>query len=171
MRRRLLALATLLAALSIAASVPAVAGGKTEELLKLQGMVGVPRSLGGATGAIGSINGAGAPWVIGTAKAVLSVDGTFELKFTDLLFDPNDPILPASLRGTNNQATMRAGVSCLTTTGARAAALTSPFPVTTGTGAGDGRVEAVLTLSSPCIAPVVLITNAAGTSWFAAAGN
>ena len=66
---------------------------------------------------------------------------------------------------------MRAGVSCLTTTGARVAALTDPFPVTTGAGAGDGRVEATLTLPSPCIAPIVLITNAPGSGWFAASGN
>jgi hypothetical protein len=171
MRRRLLALGTLLAALALAASGPAVAGGKTEEILKVQSMVGVPSGLTGSAGAIGTINGAGLPWVIGPAKAVLSVDGSFELKFNDLLFDPNDPAVPPQLRGTNNQATMRAGVSCLTTTGDRVAALTAPFPVTTGAGAGDGRVEATLALPSPCIAPVVLITNAGGTGWFAAAGR
>ena len=52
-------------------------------------MVGVPAGLAGPTGAIGTINGAGLPWVIGPAKAVLSVDGSFELKFNNLLFDPN----------------------------------------------------------------------------------
>ena len=171
MRRRFLALATLLAALALTATVPAVTGAKTEELLKVQGMVGVPTGLAGATGAIGTINGAGLPWVIGPAKAVLSVDGTFELKFNDLLFDPSAANVPANLRGTNTQATMQAGVSCLTTTGVRVAALTGTFPVTTGTGAGDGSVEATLTLPSPCIAPIVLITNASGLSWFAAAGN
>ena len=171
MRRRLLALGTLLAALALTATLPTIAGAKTDELLKVQGMVGVPAGLAGPTGAIGSINGAGLPWVIGPAKAVLSVDGSFELKFNDLLFDPNAANVPAALRGTNNQATMRAGVSCLTTTGARVAALTDPFPVTTGAGAGDGRVEATLTLPSPCIAPIVLITNAGGTGWFAASGN
>ena len=170
MRRRLLALGTLLAALALTATVPAVAGGKTEELMKVQAMVGVPSGLAGATGAIGTINGAGLPWVIGPAKAVLSVDGSFELKFNDLLF-ANDPAVPVALRGTNNQATMRAGVSCLTTTGSRVAALTAAFPVTTGAGAGDGTVEATLALPAPCIAPVVLITNAAGTAWFAASGN
>jgi len=169
--RRLLALGALLAALALASIVPATAGAKTDELLKVQGMVGVPHGLAGATGAIGTINGAGLPWVIGPAKAVLSVDGSFTLKFNDLLFDPNDPNVPANLRGTNTQASMQAGVSCLTTTGARVAALTGTFPVTTGAGAGDGHVEATLTLPSPCIAPIVLITNATGASWFAASGN
>ena len=79
-----------MAALALTATVPTIAGAKTDELLKVQGMVGVPAGLAGPTGAIGSINGAGLPWVIGPAKAVLSVDGSFELKFNDLLFDPND---------------------------------------------------------------------------------
>ena len=170
MRQRFLALATLLAALALAASVPAVVGGRTAEILKVERMVGVPTSLAGATGAIGSVNGAGLPWVIGESKAVLGVDGSFELKFNDLLF-ADEANVPVALRGTNNQATMRAGVSCLTTTGARTATLTSAFPVTTGPGAGDAKVEATLDLPSPCIAPIVLITNAAGTSWFAASGD
>ena len=106
MRRRFLALATLLAALALAASLPAVAGGRTAEILKVERMVGVPAGLTGATGAIGSVNGAGLPWVIGESKAVLGVDGSFELKFNDLLF-ANEANVPVALRGTNNQATMR----------------------------------------------------------------
>jgi hypothetical protein len=170
MRRRFLALATLLAALALAASLPAVAGGRTAEILKVERMVGVPTALAGATGAIGSVNGAGLPWVIGESKAVLGVDGSFELKFNDLLF-ANEANVPAAIRGTNNQATMRAGVSCLTTTGARTATLTDPFAVTTGLGAGDAKVETTLDLPSPCIAPVVLITNSTGAAWFAASGD
>src|SRR5215207_1056933 len=170
MRRRFLVLATMLAALTLAASLPAVAGGRTTKILEAQTMVGVPTGLTGAAGAIGTINGAGLPWVIGTAKADLAVDGTVELRFSDLLF-ADEPAVPVALRGTNTQATMRAGVSCLTTSGARTAVLTSPFPVTTGAGAGDGSVEATLALPSPCVAPVILITNANGTSWFAASGD
>ena len=150
--------------------MPAVAGGRTAEILKVERLVGVPTGLTGAPGAIGTVNGAGLPWVIGESKAVLGVDGSFELKFNDLLF-ANEAAVPVALRGTNNQATMQAGVSCLTTTGARTAALTAPFAVTTGTGAGDAKVETTLDLPSPCVAPIVLITNAAGTSWFAASGN
>jgi hypothetical protein len=170
MGRRFLALATLLAALAIAASLPAVAGGRTTKIVEAQTMVGVPTGLTGAAGAIGSVNGAGLPWVIGTSKAELAVGGRFELTFSDLLF-ADEAAVPVGLRGTNNQATMRAGVSCLTTTGARTAVLTPAFPVTTGPGAGDGSVEATLALPSPCVAPVILITNAAGSAWFAASGD
>ena len=46
---------------------------------------------------------------------MLGVDGSFELKFNDLLF-ADEAAVPVGIRGTNNQATMRAGVSCLTTT-------------------------------------------------------
>ena len=154
MRRRFLALATLIAALALAAGIPAAAGGQTANLLKTERFVGVPKTLAGATGAIGAVNGAGQPWVIGTAKAVLSVDGELDLKFTGLLFGPD---ATAPLPGTNTVGSMRAAVSCLTTTGTRTATSTDPFPVTTGTGAGDGHVEATLDLPSPCIAPIVLI--------------
>ena len=170
MRRRFLALATLLAALALAASVPAAVGGRTAEILKAERLVGVPTGLTGATGAIGSVNGAGLPWVIGESKAVLGVDGSFELKFNDLLFT-NEANVPVALRGTNNQATMQAGVSCLTIGGTRTATLTGTFPVTTGLGAGDAKVATTLNLPSPCVAPIVLITNALGTSWFAASGD
>ena len=44
-------------------------------------------------------------------------------------------------------------------------------PVTTGLGAGDAKVATTLDLPSPCVAPIVLITNATGTSWFAASGD
>ena len=170
MRRRFLALATLLAALALAASVPAAVGGRTAEILKAERLVGVPNGLTGAAGAIGTVNGAGLPWVIGESKAVLGVDGSFEIKFNDLLFASVDPV-PANLRGTNNQATMQAGVSCLTTSGTRQAVLTGPLSVTTGIGAGDARVATTLNLPSPCVAPLILVTNAAGTSWFAASGD
>jgi hypothetical protein len=170
MRRRLLALVTLLAALAIAAGIPVAAGGQTANLLKSERFVGVPKTLAGATGAIGSINGAGQPWVIDTAKAVLGIDGSLDLKFTGLLFAPDAaPGLP----GTNTIASMRGAVSCLTTDGSRSAAFTPAFAVTTGSGAdaGKGHVTATLSLPSPCIAPVVLITNATGAAWFAADGD
>jgi hypothetical protein len=168
MRRRLLALATLIAALAIAASIPVAAGGQTANLLKSERFVGVPRTLAGTSGAIGAINGAGQPWVIDTAKAVLDVNGNLDLKFTGLLFAPDaTPPLP----GTNTIASMKAAVSCMRTDGTRSATFTPAFPVTTGAGAGDGRVEASLDLPSPCLAPVVLITNAGGGAWFAVDGD
>ena len=168
--RRLLALAALLAALAVAAGIPAAAGGQTANLLKSERFVGVPKTLAGAPGAIGAINGAGQPWVIDTAKAVLGVDGSLDLKFTGLLFAPDAaPGLP----GTNTIASMRGAVSCLGPNGSRSAALTPTFAVTTGSGvgAGNGHVTARLTLPSPCIAPIVLITNATGAAWFAADGD
>ena len=63
--------------------------------------------------------------------------------------------MPVALRGTNNQATMQAGVSCLTIGGTRTATLTGTFPVTTGLGAGDAKVATTLDLPSPCVAPIV----------------
>ena len=170
MRRRLLALATLIAALAIAVAIPVAAGGSTANLLKSERFVGVPKTLAGTTGAIGAINGAGQPWVIKTGKAVLSVDGNLNLKFTGLLFAPD--ALP-NLAGTNTVDTMKGAVSCLTSDGTRTATFTPAFAVTTGSGdgAGNGRVEALLDLPSPCFAPIVLITNATGAVWFAVDGH
>ncbi|HET7830270.1 MAG TPA: hypothetical protein VFL03_11980 [Candidatus Limnocylindrales bacterium] len=168
--RRLIALVTLLAALGVAAGIPAAAGGQTANLLKSERFVGVPKALTGAPGAIGAINGAGQPWVIGTAKAVLGVDGSLDLKFTGLLFAADAaPGLP----GTNTVGSMKGAVSCLTPAGTRTAVFTSAFPVTTGSGAGagNGHVTETLTLPSPCIAPIVLITNGTGAAWFAADGD
>lgn len=168
--RRLLALVTLLAALAVAAGIPAAAGGQTANLLKSERFVGVPKPLTGAPGAIGTINGAGQPWVIDTARAVLGVDGSLDLKFTGLLFAPDAaPGLP----GTNTIGSMKGAVSCLTTAGTRTALFTSAFPVTTGSGdgAGNGHVTETLSLPSPCIAPIVLIANTGGTAWFAADGD
>jgi hypothetical protein len=170
MRRRLLVLVTMLAALAIAASIPVAAGGSTANLLKSERFVGVPTSLRGATGAIGEVNGAGAPWVIGTAKAVLGVDGTLNLKFTGLLFAPD---APAGLPGTNTVSPMKGAVSCMKSDGTRTATFTDAFPVTKGAGegAGNGRVEQWLDLPSPCFAPIVMITNATGSVWFAVDGD
>jgi hypothetical protein len=50
--------------------------------------------------------------------------------------------------------------------------LTDPFPATTGlasAGGGNAKIEADLSLPSPCIAPIIFVTSAGG-SWFAATG-
>ena len=75
--------------------------------------------------------------------------------------------------GANPQANFRAIVSCLTTDASGAAAATSnvvteQFPATPE---GDSEIDAVVDLPTPCIAPIVFVTNGAGTAWFAATGR
>ncbi len=54
---------------------------------------------------------------------------------------------------------MKAVISCLTDTGAVTNVSTPPFPVTTGAGAGDGSVEAMVSLPETCLAPLVFVTT------------
>jgi hypothetical protein len=43
---------------------------------------------------------------------------------------------------------------------------TDPFPATT---TGDSKIEATVSLPSPCFAPIVFVTSPGG-SWFAVTG-
>ena len=109
----------------------------------------------------------GAAWSIGESKAELSASGEVEVRFQNLVFasGPNT--------GKNTLPSMRVVVSCLDTTGAAVNVATDPFPVTTNTPAdpgGDGRVKAQVALPTPCLAPIVFVTNSAGTGWFAVDG-
>jgi hypothetical protein len=75
--------------------------------------------------------------------------------------------------GLNPVANFRAIVSCLTTDSSGTVVATSnivtdPFPATP---AGDADIEALVGLPSPCIAPIVFVTNAGGTSWFSVTGH
>ena len=68
-----------------------MSGKKPGQILDFQSMVGVPKALGGAAGAIRGIPGAGLPWVVDSAKGDLSADGVLEVKVKGLVIDPNDP--------------------------------------------------------------------------------
>ena len=171
MRRRLLASGALVAILVLLVAVPTVSGKKPGQILDFQSMVGVPKALGGAAGAIRGINGAGLPWVVDSAKGDLSAEGVLEVKVKGLVIDPNDPdAIARGVAGTNPSATFRAVVSCIAADGTTHNVSTDPFPATTGLGGGDAQVEVQLTLPQPCIAPIVLVTSPAG-AWFAATGG
>jgi len=67
----------------------------------------------------------------------------------------------------------RAIVSCLTTDASGSVAATSnvvtdPFPATS---TGDADIEALVDLPTPCIAPIVFVTNPTGTGWFSVTGR
>ena len=72
--------------------------------------------------------------------------------------------------GLNPSAAFRAAVSCLTndaTTVSTVNLVTEQFPATP---TGDSEIDADVSLPSPCVAPIVFVMNAAGTSWFAVTG-
>jgi hypothetical protein len=149
-------------------------------LFEFNQLVGVPRPYTGATNAIRGVPGGGVPWVISQGEAKLSSDGTLKVEVNGLVIDPNDAIaISRGLAGTNPIPAFKAIVSCQTVqqTDAGPQAIvtnveTATFPATTGpasAGGGNAEIEQMLTLPSPCIAPIVFVTSPAG-AWFAASG-
>lgn len=135
--------------------------------IKTDSMISVPATLTGVAGNIRGINGGGLAWSIGDAEASLKAGGKLDVSFDDLVFaaGPNT--------GKNTIASMAVVVSCLDSTNQVTNVRTDPFPVTLGTpaeGGGRGAVETRVALPSPCLAPVMMITNATGTAWFAVDG-
>ena len=135
------------------------------KILEFDTMVGVPAGLTGAQSQVPlrGINGGGIPWIIGAASGELSANGHLEITVQGLVL---------ATIGSNPSATFRGLVSCVRSDGSFQNILTDPFPATTGlasAGGGNAKIEADLSLPSPCIAPIIFVTSAGG-SWFAATG-
>lgn len=129
-------------------------------VLRADTMVGVSGPYVGSANPIRGINGGGLPWSIAEGKTVLGADGRLEVKVEGL-------VLTAT--GANPVTSFRAVVSCQTIVDGAAAVTnvaTDPFPATT---AGDSKIEATVSLPSPCVAPIVFVTSPGG-AWFAATG-
>jgi hypothetical protein len=141
------------ALMAVGMSAPAIAE-KGPRGLEVGAMAGLPAAYTGTQNPQRGLNGGGLPWVIGAAKVEITSSGTVEVKFRDLLFAPGTG--PA---GTNTIATMKAVISCLTDAGVVTNVSTPPFPVTVGAGAGDGSVEAMVSLPQTCLAPLVFVTT------------
>lgn len=122
--------------------------------LEVGAFSGLPAAYASPASPLRDLQPGGLPWVVGSAKAEVKASGKVEVMFNDLLFAPG-----TAPQGTNTIPAMRVVVSCLTESGGVANVATDPFPVTTGPGAGDGRVEARLELPRPCLAPLVFVTT------------
>lgn len=177
-----LALATLASAGLVARADSGSGKDKNEDrppkILEWQTMVGVPRPYTGATNAIRGVAGGGLPWIAGPSKGELSADGKLEIEVTGLVFDPSDQaVMDRGLGNQNTVAAFRAIVSCLSKDALGNATtvniLTEQFPATTGlalNGGGNAKIETRVVLPSPCIAPIVFVTNPGG-AWFASTGR
>jgi hypothetical protein len=135
-----------------------------DQILEFGTMVGVSGPFRGATNNIRGVNGAGAPWTLTEANGELTASGHLEISVRGLVLVST---------GVNPVANFRAIVSCLTADGSGTAAATSnivtdSFPATP---AGDADFEIAVLLPTPCIAPIVFVTNAAGTAWFSVTGH
>lgn len=138
-------------------------GGK----VKVEGFTGVPTELTREAGNIAGINGGGLAWAIGEAEVSVKSAGKIEVEFEDLVFaaGPNT--------GKNTVASMAVAVSCSSTADVRTVAVSAPFAVTVADAAdpvgGDADTRSTIALPETCLAPIVFITNATGTAWFAVA--
>ena len=169
-----LALSALVLGVFFAAS-PLQARASELKILEIDTMVGVPRSYVASSGnTIRGVSGGGLPWVIGGAKGELSTTGELEILVTGLVFDPNDQaVIDAGLANRNTVAQFRAIVSCQTLSGGFENVMTDPFNATVGTlaqGGGNAKIETMVNLPKPCIAPIVFVTSPRG-QWFAVTGN
>jgi hypothetical protein len=166
-RLSLFAIGGVVALLLASQTLAAVPNGP--KLLKWDVMVGVPSGLTGAQSQVPlrGINGGGIPWMLSSGEGTLSATGKLHIEVEGL-------VLASGANAGSNPANMFRGlVSCVRGDGTFANIPTDPFPATTGpatSGGGNAEIDAVVTLPSPCIAPIVFVTSATG-SWFAATGN
>lgn len=158
---------------SVALAAVALAGVTTTALAKDNGkiksdkMIGVPATMTGPAGNIRGINGGGLSWGIGEAVVSVKASGKIDVEFENLVFTagPNT--------GKNTVGSMAIVVSCLDASNQPVNVASVPFPVTVATATdpgGDADIKTRVDLPSPCFAPIVFITNAAGTAWFAVDG-
>jgi hypothetical protein len=138
------------------------AGSADDRILRFETMFAVVPPFTGNTNPIRGVNGGGAPWALAEVKGDLRADGRLEIEVTGLVLVRTNA---------NPQPFFRAIVSCLTSADGTSVSTTN---VTTeqfvATPTGDSVIDTVVALPTPCVAPIVFVTNAAGTSWFAATG-
>ncbi|HXC49448.1 MAG TPA: hypothetical protein VN634_01070 [Candidatus Limnocylindrales bacterium] len=109
------------------------------------------------------------PWEIESAVGSVDTSGHVTIAVRGLVF-ADDPSVPINLRGTNDAAEFRAGVSCITEAGnalKRVLVMTDGFPATTQ---GDGDINGQVELPNPCVAPVVFVMPGDEKDWFAVTG-
>jgi len=163
------------AALVSAAAVQGVAassGPGPATVLKFSTMTPVTGPFVGTANPIRGVAGGGLPWVITAGTGSLKRDGHLLVKVRGLVLAKQAPVPPA-LQGTNPFPNFRALVSCQSIGAGNTATVvnvsTGDFKANT---AGDSRIDAMVSLPRPCIAPIVFVTGPTGTdAWFAVTGS
>jgi len=164
MRKMWIPAAVLALAVGLIAQASSAGSGPDATVLKFKTMVGTVAPYTGPTNAIRGVPGAGAPWSIDKTDGTLKANGDLAVKVTGLI---------VTATGTNPSPMFRAVVSCQSVDAGAAVIVnrvTSPFPATpTGDASFNGNVD----LPSPCIAPIVFVTNGVGDPpgvWFSVTG-
>ena len=141
----------------------------SHKILAFQTMYGVDGPFLGEANAIRDVEGDEAPWVVGSAKGSLSVDGRLRIKVRGLVF-ADDPLVDPTLIGKNDEPEFRGLVSCLTEVGdsvQTANVVTGGFKATE---TGDSQIDAHVDLPNPCVAPIVFVLAGSEDKWFAVTG-
>jgi hypothetical protein len=163
MRKLWIPAAVLALAVGLIAQASSAGSGPDSTVLKFKTMVGTVAPYIGATNAIRGVSGAGAPWSIDKADGTLKANGDLAVKVTGLIVTGS----------TNPAPTFRVVVSCQSVDAGAAVIVnrvTAPFPATP---AGDASFNGNVDLPSPCIAPIVFVTNGGGDPpgvWFSVTG-
>lgn len=164
------------AVLAGTAAVQAVAAPAADHdsasVLRFSTMAPVTGPYVGATDPIRGIAGGGLPWIITSARGSLRSDGRLEVRVRGLVL-ANSALVPANLRGVNPFPDFRAVVSCQTIGTGDTASVANVF---TGNfranSEGDSRVDTMISLPHPCIAPIVFVTGPVGVNaWFSVTGS
>lgn len=165
MTRRQVLAGAVVAVLGLGAGMQGAGADSGRGKLELEEFVGVGPAQLREAGAIRGVNGGGLPWGIGEAEVEVRSSGRVEVEFQDLVFVAGPNV------GRNTVPSMAVVVTCLDGKGAAVRATSAPFPVTVATATdpgGDAEAETTIALPPTCDDPIVLITNATGTAWFAA---
>ena len=167
MQRSVAALAVLFAV----ALVPGLTAAANDEasVVKFDVMAGVTEPYTGPTNPIRGVPGGGLPWEIDEAHGKLDADGRLKIWVEGLVLARRAPV-PVAAQGTNPVPNFKAIVSCQTVTGGAATITNVETGLVPASSAGDARINAVVALPSPCIAPIVFVTSPTG-AWFAATGR
>jgi hypothetical protein len=140
-----------------------------QKVLEFDTMVGVSGPFVGAANPIRGVNGGGLPWQIAEGRGELASDGSLEVEVRGLVLLNAAPV-PLALQGTNPIASFRAIVSCLTFVDGSPATTNVATGLFPATAEGDSKIEATVTLPSPCFAPLIFV-GPSPTTWFAVTGT
>lgn len=119
---------------------------------------------------IRGVRGDELPWEVGSAVGSLTVGGHLTISVRGIVFS-DDPEVPADLRGINDESEFRALVSCLVSDHKGHVATVN---ITTqgfaATPTGDSDIDAMVSLPSDCVAPIIFILSGSEDKWFAVMG-
>src|SRR5262249_941129 len=138
-------------------------------ILSFETMYGVDGPFVGEDFPIRGIVGDELPWEIEEVNGSLNTRGRLRIKVRGLVFK-DDPLLPPTLLGTNDEAEFRGAGSCLTEKGRKVVVrnvISEGFPASVE---GDSDIDAKLKLPNPCVAPIIFVLAGSEDKWFSVTG-